>query len=326
MNRLSIIIPMWNAERYIERCVNSCYRQGLAEEDFEILIANDGSTDGCVDIVKRLQSEHSNILLFSQENAGAGMARNLGLNHATGRYVMFVDSDDYLNPDTLKPILGLAEDNDLDLCRYDMRVINLDTSKQITDSDPVPKRIVLTGDELLGNVVIPFGSVCSSIYKLVFMNEHNLRFSGQTSSEDVAFNLLILPHTKRIMYSGICAYTYEIRTGSRRHSTDLKSHKRYMMNNVRNAALVKETALKNELISDSTRASLIKRANSMMAGEMLNQIRFRKLIKRDDIAEMMTLAETRDIYPIKGSTFSWKSNLLKLVLNNSWLYLHLFEK
>ena len=127
MIRLSVIIPMWNAERYIERCVSSCYRQGLEEEEFEILIANDGSTDGSVDIVKRLQNEHSNILLFSQENAGAGMARNLGLNHATGRYVMFVDSDDYLNPDTLKPILELAEEKDLDVCRYDMECITLDT-------------------------------------------------------------------------------------------------------------------------------------------------------------------------------------------------------
>lgn len=325
--RLSIVIPMWNTERYIERCVSSCYRQGLAEDEFEILIANDGSSDGSVDVVKRLQSEHINISLYSQENAGAGMARNLGLKHATGRYVMFVDSDDYLNPNTLKPILELAEEKDLDVCRYDMECITLDTGVHKIEGYPVPTGRIYTGDELLGNAAVPFGSACSSLYKRSFLKENGLCFSGQSSSEDVVFVFNLFPYAQKIMYINICAYTYEIRTGSRDHSIDLESRKRYMLNNVRNAALVKETALKNELISGTTRASLIKRANSMMAGEMLNQLSNRRHVTRRSIKELLALAEKLGVYPIKGGTLSVKTTIITwLLLNDKRLFITLFRR
>ena len=99
-----------------------------------------------------------------------------------------------------------------------------------------------------------------------------------------------------------------------------------MMNNVRNAALVKETALKNDLISDSTRASLIRRANSMMAGEMVNQIRNRRHVTRSVIAEMLNFAKELGIYPIRGGTLSRKTSLISgLLLNNSKVFKAIFR-
>ena len=94
--RLSIIIPMYNAEKYIRRCVTSIYHQGLVLNDFEVIVINDGSTDSSVQIIKNLCQVYTNLILINKENEGQGAARNLGIDMARGNYLFFIDSDDYL--------------------------------------------------------------------------------------------------------------------------------------------------------------------------------------------------------------------------------------
>ena len=84
--RLSIIIPMYNAENYIERCVNSVYRQGLSLSDFEVIIINDGSTDNSAKIVGVLCQAYTNLFLLNKRNGGQGAARNIGIEKAKGDY------------------------------------------------------------------------------------------------------------------------------------------------------------------------------------------------------------------------------------------------
>lgn len=325
MKRLSIVIPMWNASGYIARCIESCLAQNIGEDELEIIVANDGSTDDCADVVRQMQSAHPCIRLYEQENAGAGKARNLGLSHVAGQYVMFVDSDDWLVPNSLASVLELSEANRLDICKYVMECIILNTGEHEVKHSPIETEILFTGDELLGNPVVPLDSACSSLYRREFLDEHGLCFSGQTSSEDVAFNLRVYPHARRVMYTNVHCYTYEIREGSRRHSTDLKAMKRYMLNNVRNAAAVKRTAQECDLLSDATRISLRRRANSMMVGEMMNQLGNRRTMTREAVDEMLSLAREQGIYPISGWTMSWKTTLMSWALNCQCLYKMFFN-
>lgn len=327
MIRISIIIPVYNAEKFLERCVRSCLRQGIDQETYEIILCNDGSTDGSLELAQKLSAENKCVKVYSQENAGAGMARNLGLKHALGNYVIFVDSDDYIIENSLSPLLEQCESLDLDVCKYVMECIILDSGKHIMRHPPIKTNVIYTGESLLTMPQVPLDSACSSFYKRQFLETHNLCFSGQTSSEDVVFNLRLYPHAKRVMYVNNHVYTYEVRTGSRRHSTDHSSRIRYLMNNVRNAGHVMKVALSEDFLSDNTSSSLVRRANSMTAGLMMEMIKGKNIFTRDDIKEALSLAKELNVYPIKGKTFSWKTTLMAyLIFNNEWLFINRFKK
>ena len=96
--KISIIIPIFNVENYIFRCLDSIYSQGVDESCFEVIAVNDGSTDKSSDIVRKFQKEHSNILLFEKNNEGVSVARNLAVEKSSGDYLAFIDPDDSILP------------------------------------------------------------------------------------------------------------------------------------------------------------------------------------------------------------------------------------
>lgn len=98
---VSIIIPIYNVEQYIEQCFTSIYAQDISEDIFEVIAVNDGTPDNSMSIVKTIASQHKNLVIINQENQGLSVARNTGLDHAKGEYIWFVDSDDWLTKDSL---------------------------------------------------------------------------------------------------------------------------------------------------------------------------------------------------------------------------------
>lgn len=112
---LSIIIPVYNVEDYVERCIRSIKDDKLSSDDFEIIIVNDGSPDNSVNIIEKLKGEITNIILINQKNAGVSVARNVGINRASGEYIIFIDPDDYINPNLLKKLYDRAKQDNLDI-------------------------------------------------------------------------------------------------------------------------------------------------------------------------------------------------------------------
>jgi glycosyltransferase involved in cell wall biosynthesis len=115
MKRLSIIIPMYNVENYVERCIMSLENQDISKADYEIICINDGSPDDSRGVIVRLQEKFSNIVLIDQENRGVSNARNNGINAARGKYVIFIDPDDYISPNSLCKKIEEIEKHDLDV-------------------------------------------------------------------------------------------------------------------------------------------------------------------------------------------------------------------
>lgn len=111
---VSIIVPVYNCEQYIEKCLNSILKQDY--ENLEIIVIDDGSTDGSGNIIKTLAKEDRRIQLLEQENMGVSVARNRGVQCATGKYITFVDGDDYIALDYIKAFVKAAEENEADLC------------------------------------------------------------------------------------------------------------------------------------------------------------------------------------------------------------------
>ncbi|WP_031425130.1 glycosyltransferase family 2 protein, partial [Flavimarina sp. Hel_I_48] len=115
---LSIIIPMYNAENYIERCIESILNQGLNPADFEVLIMNDGSTDSSPERVQNFTDSGAPVFLHSHSNVGPDASRNRGFTLATGKYIYLMDADDYLAYNCLNTILGRALEDDLQIVAF----------------------------------------------------------------------------------------------------------------------------------------------------------------------------------------------------------------
>lgn len=113
--RLSIIVPAYKVENFIERCIRSLESQDIPTHEYEIIVTNDGSPDKTKEIVEALQKEFANIVLINQENQGVSMARNNAIAQATGNYILPIDPDDYVLPNSFRNILEKAESQDLDV-------------------------------------------------------------------------------------------------------------------------------------------------------------------------------------------------------------------
>ena len=115
--KVSVIIPIYNVEEYLEECIDSILNQSL--DNVEILCINDGSTDNSLSILNKYSERNSNIKIINQENTGAGTARNRALKFAEGEYIYFLDGDDYLDKDTLLICYEEAKKNNLDIVTFD---------------------------------------------------------------------------------------------------------------------------------------------------------------------------------------------------------------
>lgn len=128
MTKLSIIIPVYNVERYVRPCIESIFNQGLDDADFEVIIVNDGTPDHSMEIIADIIAAHQNITVINQENQSLSVARNNGIAIAKGEYILMPDSDDLLIEKSLKPILEKALETKVDLVVADFLTL---TDKEI---------------------------------------------------------------------------------------------------------------------------------------------------------------------------------------------------
>ena len=116
--KFSIILPAYNVDAFLQKCVETCEMQNINHKEYEIIIINDGSTDSTLQLAQTLQQSYSNIKILSQNNQGLSMARNNGAKIAQGKYLWFIDSDDYISHNCLKDIFEVAESYQLCLALH----------------------------------------------------------------------------------------------------------------------------------------------------------------------------------------------------------------
>lgn len=132
MKFLSVIVPMYNVEPFVEKCLQRLVDQDIPIEDYEIICVNDGSPDNSRDIVLRFKEKYENIVLIDQENQGVSGARNNGIDRACGKYLMFIDPDDYVDRNTFKRALSIAEKEKTQVAYLGFAVLNEDESIKST--------------------------------------------------------------------------------------------------------------------------------------------------------------------------------------------------
>ncbi len=224
--KLSIIIPVCNVEKYIGSCLKSIYRQGLSEKDFEIIVVNDGSTDGSMQVVGDIKELHHNISIINQENAGPSVSRNAGMDVATGEYVLFVDSDDLLMDNGLGVLLQKAMESSADMIVADYkRMIDADIDKNY-DSQMTSQDIIdLSGYDYYVKVYNPTeGSfIWRILYKRAFLNENHIRLVPGVYYEDIPFLQECYLKAKRVIGIHLLYYIYRIRPRSCTYSFTMKN-------------------------------------------------------------------------------------------------------
>lgn len=185
---LSIIIPVYNVEAYLKQCLDSV----LVDNQFtgQIICVNDGSTDGSLAILEAYSARYSNVEVYSQENQGQSVARNNGLDHATGDYVLFLDSDDYYSKGAIDYLIKLATKNlDVDFFYMDC-AISTEGERYYTlhHKRPVKMPLVAYYDyEFSQYGSVPTGCVCGGFYKREFIERNHLRMLPGCRYEDELF-------------------------------------------------------------------------------------------------------------------------------------------
>lgn len=209
--KISVIIPIYNTEKYLNRCIDSIISQSYT--NLEIILVDDGSTDSCVQICDDFAKKDDRIKVIHKQNGGQSSARNAGLDIATGDYIGFVDSDDYILQDMYERLIDAIEKDEFSVASIMFNKVDSDgrlypskvahpESVRITAKDYVKELMLKTGDE----------SVCTKLFSRDIFND--LRFNEGTLNEDFLFMLKATEKFKTLSYIGELGYYYYIRGNS----------------------------------------------------------------------------------------------------------------
>ena len=222
--KISIIIPAWNVEQYIVKCIESCLR--LKGADTELIVVNDGSTDNTLGVINENFHNLKNLRIYSTENRGLSAARNYGMKKATGDYVIFLDADDWLRTD-INHIFENSElfNDDLDVLFFCCQMIDEMDERRLYPNKPFPvdTNRVYTGEEIFklsrdryaASGFLHFAWL--GIYNKDFLTRKDIRFIENIVYEDYAFWFDVMRSAQKIRYSGNICYAYRLRNGSITH-------------------------------------------------------------------------------------------------------------
>lgn len=244
MSAISVIVPVYNVEKYIGKCLESILNQSF--QDFEVILVDDGSIDKSLSILNEYKEKHADkVKIISQSNQGVSVARNRGILESTSTYIMFVDSDDWLEDSILHTMYQSAKENQSDLVLCDARVLHEDmTFKEIwTSGDLKSQRDSIFQNKRLLNSILP--APWGKLYKRSLFVDHHIEFPQGLRNQDLGTTPRILCHAKSISKVSSPLYNYVHRKGSAVRTYDYK-----ILDIVKNLKIVKEYYEKEELMQE----------------------------------------------------------------------------
>lgn len=305
MPKVSVIIPIYNVEKYLDQCVHSAINQTL--QDIEIILVDDESPDACPQMCDDYAKKNSRIKVIHKKNGGLGFARNSGIEVATGEYVTFLDSDDFVDLNTYEHLYNIAKTNSLDAIYYKFKRFTCED--EIMPCETSSETNTYKGDdikELMLDIIAsePTAKVdhkiqcssCTAMYCMDIIKENNVRFHSEREliSEDMIFNLDFLKHSGCVAFNGGEHYHYRVNPTSLtstirkdRFWKNIIQHK-YLINNLNHWKLnIKDgeercarfligysrTAISQNLTSNSTKAEKKEWLASVLSDEIWERLK-----------------------------------------------------
>ena len=208
---VSVIVPIYNVKGFINRGINQLLKQSY--QDFEIILVDDGSTDGSLEECKLWEQKESRVIVLHQQNQGAGSARNLGIEHSKGSYIYFFDIDDEISPRLLEYNVQMMETYSADMIVFGYKSIDTIYKSEVIIDFP---QIQVNSNEQLRDIYVDEfvlkvnGFPWNKFYRKAFLDKYNLRFENQRIQQDEVFNLLCYKHVEKMFISSEVLYDYYV--------------------------------------------------------------------------------------------------------------------
>lgn len=297
--RLSIVIPMFNAEKYVSRCLDSLINQDISKNIYEIIIINDGSTDNSLNICKEYQRNESNIKIISTKNLGQSSARNIGIEASQGEYIFFADSDDYIAINSLGTLIKHSSKHNLDI--FCFKIIRANTSELIPYSN---LNITKYSIKLLNGIkyITDFDNYYREGVWWYFIKKRYLTNLGLTFIEgrhlqDTIFNLELFINAKRVAFFPIDIYRYVIDNNNSVWTNRNPEHIRKVVDDftfiiVKYNQLLKKT--NNPKLTDHMGFYIARMIINMMKRLLISDLSF------SEINDNLNLLKNENLYPLES--------------------------
>ena len=205
---VSVVVPVYNTSRFLHQCIDSLINQTL--RDVEFIFVDDGSTDNSVEILKQYQKKDKRITVLEQKNMYAGVARNNGMKQAKGKYIIFLDSDDYYDLTLLEKTFRCAEKNQAEIVFFSHYTHDIQTGK-IRKCPFQMRRGTFSGESLGENIFSTFPVVpWNKLFLRSFLTKYNLEYQAIYKHNDVYFGCLSIALAKRIVCLNRCLVYYRV--------------------------------------------------------------------------------------------------------------------
>lgn len=293
--KITIAVPCYNVEKYLQRCLDSLLKQDLHHSEYEIIAINDGSTDGTYNIISNYAEKYSNIVAIDKVNEGLGLTRNLAINKASGEYILFVDSDDYIEENCLSRIYNEGNSQKLDILEFGFKNVN-DNGEEILP--PLFSHLkqrpcgIRTGREYILELNDITPMVWNRAYNTDFLKRHNL-IMAPICHEDEEFTPRALYYAQKMCVINECYYNYVSREGSITSDYKIRNYFGAII------AMGNLNKFANEAIDKNDKMLLYffhERISSISIEIFKRSIRNKTNIQRAIIKSMKKL----DIYPIRN--------------------------
>ena len=217
MKKISFIIPLYNSAKWLEKCLYSVLNQDIPESEMEIICVNDGSPDNSADLAREIGKEHPSIIVIDQPNQGPSGARNTGMKAATGKYLAFVDPDDFVEPNVYGKLVKQMEDEQLDMLRFNYQIVD-------EDYKPVEKREfekqfdyspkLMSGAEFLATRLDIACNIWRYMYRREIITENGIWCFTGDYYDDTPWLPLVLLKAERMNVCDTIVYDYLERSDS----------------------------------------------------------------------------------------------------------------
>ncbi|NBC57059.1 MAG: glycosyltransferase [Bacteroidetes bacterium] len=315
--KLSVLIPAYNAEQHISRCLQSIFKQSTGF-DLEVMVINDGSTDATAKVVEQFMQKYSQLQLINIPNQGVYKARNFGLKQITGDYVWMLDADDYLNEHVLLQLVKHISHS-----KATLDVIHLAYQQQSSDKSwqlKVPHgehREIINGFEFLkrsdGRLFL-----WNNIYRTAFLNKHNIKFLAKSVSlEDSLFNINVFSKAKSVQLLKLNAYSYCYNINSISKKTSLKHLEDKGISSYNVHSQIKK--IRDTYPLRSEKYNIINhRLNHSVLGFFFSL--YKDGYSAAYANEMLGTYNAENLLPIHPLPSSFRLRLFAILVNAKWLY------
>jgi len=301
--QLSIIIPTYNIEDYIGNCLDSVINQNIDKKNYEIIVVNDGSTDNSLAIAEKHASAADNVIIHTQKNQGLGGAREAGLKLAKGKFLYFLDGDDYLAYNSLNDVLEKAEANNLDIIGFGVErtsKLNLLASKGYIDTieEPLP---VYNGVDFIAEHKDYRVEVWWYLVKKSFLLETELKFETKRFVNDSYFTPSLFIKATRAAYIPIDIYRYVERADSTTKKKSNAHYKRHIADSLYAIEQMKGILDTVKALDPVNHKTVAKIKSKQESYSLFSLIRFAKSnAPYKEMKEMKQDLKSMNAYPIKN--------------------------